>query len=154
MAHTPVNHPLRPVYRTLAGLVGIWFLAFGIGGMIRTAGHSPFGKGAPHALGQGTNLGWSVIILLAGAAILVGLVLGNNRDSGVEWYVGWGLIGVATLMLALLQTSADLFNFTVTTVIVSYLCGLVLIMASVYTRVGPPEREPRPQPERQEQHTA
>ena len=32
MAHFPVNHPLRPLYRTLAGLVGAYLLVFGIVG--------------------------------------------------------------------------------------------------------------------------
>jgi hypothetical protein len=153
MAHTPVNHPLRPVYRTLAGLVGLFFVLFGIAGIFRTAGHAPFAKGAPHTLGLGSNLGWSIIILLVGIAILVSLVLGNNRDCTVEWYVGWGLVAIGTIMLALLQTPADILNFSLATVVVSYLTALILIMASLYSKVAPPERANVPQPERQEQHT-
>jgi predicted PurR-regulated permease PerM len=34
MAHTPVNHPLRPFYRVLSGLVGLYVVLFGILGLI------------------------------------------------------------------------------------------------------------------------
>ena len=32
MAHIPVNHPARPVYRAIAGLIALYILIFGIFG--------------------------------------------------------------------------------------------------------------------------
>ena len=38
MAHNPINHPLRPIYRGLALLAGVYLVAFGVVGLIVTAG--------------------------------------------------------------------------------------------------------------------
>jgi hypothetical protein len=38
MAHNPVNHPLRPLYRALGALTGVYLILFGIVGIIVTAG--------------------------------------------------------------------------------------------------------------------
>ena len=35
MPHFPVNHPARPLYRVLAGLVGVYILVFGVVGRRR-----------------------------------------------------------------------------------------------------------------------
>ena len=41
MAHNPVNHPLRPIYRVVGFITGGYLVAFGILGLIQTAGE-PF----------------------------------------------------------------------------------------------------------------
>ena len=41
MAHYPVNHPLRPLYRVVGFLAGAYLVVFGIVGMIQTSGE-PF----------------------------------------------------------------------------------------------------------------
>ena len=42
MGHNPVNHPLRPVYRALGGFTGLYFVVFGVVGLIQTAGDGLF----------------------------------------------------------------------------------------------------------------
>ena len=68
MAHIPVNHPLRPVYRAVAFVIGLYLLIFGIVGVTRSAGHDFF---ASHqdisALGLHTNMAFSLLSVVAGA---------------------------------------------------------------------------------------
>jgi hypothetical protein len=138
MAHTPVNHPLRPVYRALGGLAGLYLVVFGILGITSTASDGFFALDLDHVLGQGTNLAWSVVSLVAGAVVLLATALGRNIDVAVDTYLGWGLLGVSSAMLALIRTDANVLNFSLTTVIVSYLVGLVLILAGLYGKVVTP----------------
>lgn len=151
--HSPVNHPLRPVYRVLGLLAGLYLVVFGVVGIITTSGDAPFAVGGQdaHALGQGTNLAWSVVALVAGAAVLIGSLVGRNIDVTVDFYVGWGIIVVGTIMLALIRTPANIFNFSILTVVVSYIVGLVIITVGLYSKVAPPAQagEPRQVRERQ-----
>jgi peptidoglycan/LPS O-acetylase OafA/YrhL len=133
MAHTPINHPLRPLYRVLSALVGIYLIVFGIVGFIVGAGDGD------RVLGQGANLLWSIVSLLIGVVVLVATVVGRNIDVKVNQYVGWGLVGFGTLALAVSRTNANVVDFTASTVIVTYICALILIMASLYGKVGSDE---------------
>ena len=139
MAHTPVNHPLRPIYRTLAAIIGIYLILFGIVGFIVTAGDGLVGSGGHRVLGQRANLLWSIIALVLGVAVLVAIVIGRNRDAVLEQYIGWGLVGIATYELAVNRTDANFLNFSIATVIVTYIVALALIMAGLYSKVGTDE---------------
>jgi hypothetical protein len=146
MAHTPVNHPLRPVYRALGALTGLYLVIFGVVGLITTGGNGLFAVDNGSALGQGTNLAWSLVAIVLGAAVLGASVLGRNIDVAVNTYVGWTLLVVGTAMLCLLRTEINIFNFSVATVIVTYLLGLVLIQAGMYSKVVPQEQAGTPRP--------
>ncbi|GIJ00798.1 DUF4383 domain-containing protein [Spirilliplanes yamanashiensis] len=154
MAHTPVNHPLRPVYRALGGLAGLYLVLFGILGLIQTAGDGLFALGIDHVLGQGTNLAWSIVSLVVGALVLLATAVGRNLDVAADLYLGWALLGVGSAMLALIRTDANIFNFSLTTVIVTYVVGLVLVMAGLYSKVVAPERAGAPRQVLQEQANA
>jgi uncharacterized membrane protein YhaH (DUF805 family) len=149
MAHTFVNHPLRPIYRTLAALIGLYFVAFGIFGAITTADGGLFGKPDDEVFSQGTNLAWSIIAALVGIAVLVAIVLGRNRDVTVNVYSAWTLLVIGLAMLALIRTSANVFNFSIFTVVVTWLAALGLLTAGNYSKVAPPEETTTPQPVRQ-----
>ena len=77
MAHNPVNHPLRPLYRALGAVVGVYFIAFGIVGLILTADEGLFGRAGDRVLGQGSNLFWSIVALLIGLIVLVSPKVGD-----------------------------------------------------------------------------
>jgi hypothetical protein len=136
MAHVPVNHPLGPVYRVLGALTGLYFVAFGILGATGDTGSGLFARAADKVLGQGTNLAWSIVSIVIGAIVLIGAAVGRNRDAAVFSYLGWALLVIGMAMLALLRTDANLFNFTVTTVIVLFLAGTLLITAGLYVKVA------------------
>jgi len=137
MAHYPVNHPLRPLYRALGAAVGAYLVVFGFVGLMGTAGDGLFGATSHRVLGQGANLFWSIVTLVVGAVVLVAALLGRNVDSEVDKYVGWGLLVVATYGLAAARTDANVLDFTIATVVVTYLVGLVLIMTGLYSRIAP-----------------
>jgi hypothetical protein len=133
MAHTPINHPLRPLYRALSALVGIYLILYGIVGFIVGAGDGD------RVLGQGGNILWSIVSLVVGVVVLVATVIGRNLDVKVDQYVGWGLVAIGTYELALNRTDGNVLDFTVSTVIVTYICALILILASLYGKVGTEE---------------
>jgi hypothetical protein len=133
MAHIPINHPLRPLYRALSAIVGIYLIVFGVVGFIVTAG------GGHRVLGQGANLLWSILSLILGVIVVGATVVGRNVDVKANQYVGWGLVGIGTYELALNRTDANVFDFTVSTVVVTYILALVLILSSLYGKVGTAE---------------
>jgi hypothetical protein len=149
MAHIPVNHPMRPLYRALTGLCGLYLVLFGIVGLVVTPGHGLFGRPDGRVLGQGANLFWSIVAIIIGAIVLLAAVLGRNLDVQVGKYIGWGLLVVATYELAVSRTDANVLKFTISTVIVCYILGLVLITSSLYSKVGPPEETSAPRQARE-----
>jgi Domain of unknown function (DUF4383) len=136
MAHTPVNHPLRPLFRVLAGLTGLYVLFFGIVGLAETWGTEPFGNPDTTALGLRTNLAFSVISIVAGVIIVGAALIGRNVDYLVNQVAGYAFALMGMLMLALLQTDANVLNFSVATCIVSFVISLVLLTAGLYSKVG------------------
>jgi len=139
MAHNPVNHPLRPLYRALSALAGAYLVLFGIVGLIVTPGNGLFGQPDDRVLGQGANLFWSIISLILGAIVLIGVVVGRNLDVEIDKYVGWGLLVIGSYELAASRTDANFLKFSVATVVVTYLVGLVLIVSGLYSKTAPPE---------------
>ncbi|MGI5214344.1 DUF4383 domain-containing protein [Plantactinospora sp. CA-290183] len=136
MAHNPVNHPARPIYRTIGGLTGLYLLAFGVLGIISLSGSDFFAQDDTMVLGQGTNLGYSVISAILGAIVLVATVIGRNVDATVNKLFGYGFMALGLAALATLRTDANYLNFSITTTIVVMIIGLVLLMAGMYGRVG------------------
>ncbi|MFG1848454.1 DUF4383 domain-containing protein [Micromonospora carbonacea] len=139
MAHTPVNHPARPIYRAIGGLVGLYFLAFGVLGLVASAGNDILAQDDTTVLGQGTNLGFSLLSLVLGVAILTGTVIGRNLDVAINQWLAYALMVLGLAELAFLQTDANVFNFTITTDIVVLTLSMVLLMAGMYGKVGTDE---------------
>ncbi|MEU4158434.1 DUF4383 domain-containing protein [Actinoplanes sp. NPDC026670] len=137
MAHTPVNHPLRPIYRIVGFVVGAYLVAFGIIGFISTSSEAFTGPGV-RALGQGSNVLWSIISLALGALVLLATAVGRNIDAAVDQYLGWALLVLGSYSLCVLRTDeVNIFGFTMSTVIVTYLAGLLLITVSLYSKTAP-----------------
>jgi hypothetical protein len=139
MAHFPVNHPLRPTYRALGGLTGIYLAGFGILGAVEASGDDFFVQNDTAVLWQGTNLGYSVIAIAAGLVILIGTALGRNIDAAINKWGGYAYMGLGLAALAVLRTDANYLNFTIPTVIVTMAIGLVLVTAGMYGTVGSEE---------------
>ncbi|WP_328340306.1 DUF4383 domain-containing protein [Micromonospora sp. NBC_00421] len=136
MAHTPVNHPARPVYRAIGGLIGLYFVVFGVLGVIASAGNDFFAQDDTKVLGQGTNLGFSVLSALLGVVILVGTVIGRNLDVAINQWLSYLLMVISLAGLAFIQTDANVVNFSILTVIVLMTLSLVLLMVGMYGKVG------------------
>lgn len=136
MAHTPVNHPARPIYRAIGGLVGLYFVVFGVLGIITSAGNDVLAQNDTTVLGQGTNTGYALLAVLLGLVILAGAVIGRNLDVAINQWVAYALMVLGLAELAFIRTDANIFNFSIATVIVTLVLALVLLMVGMYGKVG------------------
>lgn len=137
MAHIPVNHHLRPLYRTLALLAGVYVLAFGIVGVTRTGGLAYFARdGLPEVLGIRANRAFAVLSIAAGILIVLGAIVGRNLDHWINLVGGVIFLVAGMAMMTLLQTDANLLGFTMSTCVVSFVIGLVLFAAGLYGKTG------------------
>jgi hypothetical protein len=139
MSHMPINHPLRPLYRFLAGVAGLYVLIFGIVGLTQTSGSGFFGREDTSALGLRTNAAFSVLSIVVGAVVFVGAIYGHNLDHFINLVGGLVFLVAGLAMLTLLRTPANFLNFTVTTCVASYIIGTVLFAAGMYGKTGPEE---------------
>src|SRR5256885_13190846 len=140
LLHLPVNHPLRGLYRFLGGLTGLYVLVFGIVGLVTGSGHGVFERGHIEALGLRTNVAFSVLSILVGLIVVIAATVGRNLDHYLFLFGGLAFLVVGMAMLGLMQTGLNLFNYTVSTCVVPFLIGLVLMTAGLYTRTGPVEK--------------
>jgi hypothetical protein len=124
------------MYRLLAALAGLYVLAFGIIGTIRTSGDPLFHRGTDEVFGLKSNLAFAIISIIAGAIILTGAVIGRNVDHYINLAGGLVFLIAGMLMMGLLQTSANFLNFQMATCVVSFAIGTVLFAAGLYGRVG------------------
>jgi len=136
MAHTPVNHPARPIYRAIGGLTGLYLVAFGLIGIVANVGKEVLAQDGSTVLGQGTNLGFSLLSALLGAAVLAGTAIGRNLDVVINQWLAYAIMALSLAGLAFIRTEANIFNFSVATVIVLMVVGLVLLMTGMYGKVG------------------
>ncbi|MGS2614144.1 DUF4383 domain-containing protein [Micromonospora sp. LZ34] len=136
MAHTPVNHPARPIYRAIGGLTGLYLVVFGVLGIVTSAGNEVLAQDDTQVLGQGTNLGFSLASVLLGLAVLAGTAIGRNVDVVINQWLAYLLMVISLGGLAFIQTEANIFNFSITTVIVLMVLSLVLLMVGMYGKVG------------------
>ncbi|MBQ0992144.1 DUF4383 domain-containing protein [Micromonospora sp. PSH03] len=136
MAHTPVNHPARPIYRAIGGLTGLYLVVFGVLGIIASTGNEILAQDDTRVLGQGTNLGFSLLSVLLGIIVLVGTALGRNIDVAINQWLAYTLMVVSLAGLAFIRTDANIFNFSITTVVVVMTAALVLLMVGMYGKVG------------------
>ncbi|MFC7545116.1 DUF4383 domain-containing protein [Plantactinospora sp. GCM10030261] len=140
-SHNPVNHPARPVYRAICGLIGLYLVAFGVIGFVQNAGEEFFAQDDTLVLGQGVNLAGSVLFALLGVVILIATVLGRNIDVAVNGLLSYVVMTISLLMLAILRTDANVLDWSVATVIVTMVIGLTLLTAAKYGTVGTDEDE-------------
>jgi len=139
MSHLPVNHPMRPLYRFLSALCGLYILIFGIVALTKTRHMDAFGQDHSNtawALGLRANLGFAVISIVAGAIILVSAVVGRNVDRVINMIGGIFFMVVGIAMLLLMQTNANFLSFSMANCVASFLIGTVLFSASLYGKTG------------------
>ena len=136
MAHYPVDHHLRPTYRFLAGLSGVYLLTFGLIGLIGTWGDPFFHRGDDWALGLRTNPAAAVVSLLAGAGVLGAALLGGNLHHRINLVLGWALMAYGVAVMAVIQTDANIFNVSMINVIVVMSLGLVVLTGGLYGKVS------------------
>jgi Domain of unknown function (DUF4383) len=139
MAHYPLNHHLRQSYRFLAALAGLYLLLVGVLGIATTAGDAFFNRGSDWVLGLRVNPASSWLYAVVGAVVLAAALIGGNVHHRVNLVLGWGLAGVAMVVMTMIQTDANVLNVSMVNVIVLVLLGLVLLTSGLYGKVGSAE---------------
>lgn len=127
---------MRPLYRMLAGLIGLYILVFGIIGVIQTAGDPLFDRGDVWVLGLRTNLAFAILSIIYGAVLLAGAVIGGNVEHMINLAAGLVFIIVGMIMMTLMQTDGNILNFSMVNSIVSFIFGLLVLTAGLYDKVG------------------
>jgi len=137
MAHIPVNHHLRSLYRVLAAACGLYVLVFGIVGLIETSGLDFFAQdGLPWILGLRANGAFAVLSFVAGAVIVFGAFVGRNIDHLINLVGGIVFLVAGMAMMVLMQTDLNFLGFTMSTCIVSFIIGMALLSAGLYGKTG------------------
>jgi Na+/melibiose symporter-like transporter len=137
LAHIPINHHLRPLYRVLAVLAGLYLVAFGIVGFAKSAGMDFFAQDdLPTILGQRANPAASIFAVVLGAVIVVVTVIGRNLDHYVNFWIGQIMLLGGLAELAFLRTDANVLGFTMTNVIVTFVIAIVILIEALYGKVG------------------
>ncbi|MEU7619094.1 DUF4383 domain-containing protein [Micromonospora rifamycinica] len=148
MAHFPVNHPARPLYRVFAGLVGVYILVFGVWGVVQTWGEPLFARGSHWALGLRTNLAFSLVSVVFGLVLIIGASRRGNLGHVMNLTAGVVFMVTGIAMMSVLQTRANILNFSMSTVIVSLLFGLLLLATGLYDKIGTDEHAERERADR------
>lgn len=137
MAHIPVNHPMRTLYRFLAALAGLYILIFGVVAVAKTHGNALFDQDhLQWVLGLRTNMAFGLISIVAGAIVVVGAIIGRNIDRFINLWGGLFFMVAGMLMLALLRTNANFLGFSMANCVVSFVIGTLLFSAGLYGRTG------------------
>jgi hypothetical protein len=134
--HLPINHPLRPLYRALAGLIGVYVLVFGVVGFFRTQGMDVFANKGEWVLGLTTNPAFSVLSVVNGLILVAAVLIGRNLYHLLSLVAGSVFMAAGLAMLVLLRTDLNFLGFTMTNCIVSFVFGTVVLAAGLYGRVG------------------
>ena len=135
MAHYPINHRLRGTYRGLAALCGLFLVVVGIVGIIATSGGDFFSRGSHWALGLRMNPAQAWLSVVIGVVLVAAAAIGGNLHHRVGMGVGWGLLVLAVYGLAVLQTDANVLNYSMVNLIVLLVAGLVVLTAGLYGKV-------------------
>ncbi|GAA1815898.1 hypothetical protein GCM10009682_40940 [Luedemannella flava] len=144
MSHLPVNHPMRPLYRLLAALCGLYVLTFGALALARTADLALFAQDdLPWVLGLKANRAFALLSIVAGIVIVIGALVGRNVDRYVNLTGSVAFIGAGIVMMTLLRTDLNVLGFTMATCVMSFIIGLLLGLAGLYGQVGTREQERR-----------
>ena len=139
MAHYPLNHHLRLTYRFFATIAGLYLLLFGVIGLARTWGDPFLHRGTDWVLGLRTNPAASWLATAAGAILLAAILIGGNVYHRVALVLGWGCCAYAVLIMAFLQTDANIVNASMINVITLIVLGLIVLTAGLYGKVGTAE---------------
>jgi hypothetical protein len=134
MAHLPVDHPLRGLYRGLAFLTGVALVVFGIAGYLKTSDMGFFQHPGMRVLGLTTNPAFSLLSLVVGAGVAIASAIGRNVDVPVNTVLGAVFMLAGLVMLCVLRTDLNFLAFSITNVNVSSVIGLILITAGLYGR--------------------
>lgn len=132
--HMPVDHRLSRVYRLGAGLMGLVLVTFGVLGLINKIGF--FDTRGDTVAGLNTNGALSVLSIVVGLVLFVGMVIGGNFASTHNIVLGAAFLMSGFINLALLETGLNFLAFRIQNVLFSFAVGVLLLIFGMYGRVS------------------
>ncbi|MFJ2199101.1 DUF4383 domain-containing protein [Streptomyces violaceusniger] len=129
-----MDHRLSKFYRVGAGLMGLVLVAFGILGLIDQVGF--FDIGGDTVAGLNTNGALSVLSIVIGLLLFVGMVIGGNFASTLNLVLGILFLLSGFVNLAVLETTFNFLAFRMQNVLFSFVVGLLLMWFGMYGRVS------------------
>lgn len=137
LAHIPINHHLRGLWRAVAALSGLYLVALGVYGIVETSGLELFAQDdLPEVFGQQLNPASSGMLLVLGGIVVLVTVIGRNLDHFGNFWAGQSLVIVTLLAMAVLRTDANILGFNMTSVIVIMSVGTLILASSLYAKIG------------------
>ncbi|WP_329179314.1 DUF4383 domain-containing protein [Streptomyces sp. NBC_01477] len=131
--HFPADHRLSQVYRFGAGIMGLILVVFGILGLLN--GVSFLSKAGERIAGLNSNGALSIISIVIGGLLFVGMVAGGNFASTLNICVGVAFLLSGFVNLALLDTGNNLLAFKMSNVLFSFAVGVMLLFFGMYGRI-------------------
>lgn len=137
LAHIPINHHLRGLWRAVAALSGLYLVALGVYGIVETSGLELFAQDdLPEVFGQQLNPASSGMLLVLGGIVVLVTIVGRNLDHFGNFWIGQILVIVTLLTMAVLRTDANILGFNMTSVVVVMSVGTLILASSLYAKVG------------------
>jgi len=137
LAHIPINHHLRGLYRAVAALSGLYLVVLGIYGIIETSGLELFARDdLPEVWRQQLNPASAGMLLVLGGIVVLATVVGRNLDHFANFWIGQILVVVTLLSMAVLRTDANVLGLNMTSVIVVMSVGTLVLASSLYAKIG------------------
>ncbi|AEW93839.1 MULTISPECIES: DUF4383 domain-containing protein [Streptomycetaceae] len=131
--HLPMDHRLSKVYRIGAGLTGLVLVAFGVLGLTDHVGFFSLHGHGVAALNSNGAL--SVLSIVIGAILFVGMVIGGNFASTLNMVLGVLFVLSGFVNLAIMDTAWNYLAFRMPNVLFSFVVGLMLMTFGMYGRV-------------------
>jgi len=137
MSHLPVDHPLRGLYRGLTIVTGAASIAYGATALATTSGNGFTDNEGEKVWGlMVANPAAGVFWIVVGAIALLAALAGRNIDAKVNSILGPALWVIGTIGLILIRNADNFLAFTVTSVCVMYVLGILWFTAALYSGVS------------------
>ena len=120
MPHFPLNHPLGGFYRGLAVIAAIAMVIY--------------------PLVFSDNAAFAVVMMVLAVPVLLGVFAGRHRHHFLNEIVGAILILLGIAGLLVLNSSFNYLDLSVSSCIVLFVIGAVLLTAGMYTKTGTTEQ--------------
>ena len=120
MFHFPLNHPLNGFYRGIAVITAVVMVIY--------------------PLAFSYNVAFAVVMMALAVVVLLGQFAGRDRFPYINEIVGGALILLGIGGLLVLKSDHNYLGLSVSSVVVLFVLGSMLLTAGMYTKTGTAEQ--------------
>ncbi len=136
MAHFPVDHRLRGLYRAIALLIGVALAVLGVVGFYKTRDLALFSHDHERVFGVTVNPVLSVALLVLGVVVFCAALIGRNIDFRVNLGIGGLFVLAGLVFICLVPSTINIVAASITNVNVFFVVGILLVAAGLYGKVS------------------